>query len=158
MIYGRICSCSVKGVVLLYGNDNFLWKQVRSNGITNTYQERRFDMDVLKAITMDQLRTDMPNIQIGDTVKVYVKVKEGAKERIQMYEGTVIKKKGGGIQETFTVRRLSSGIGVERTFPVNSPIIDKVVVVRHGKVRRAKLFYLRKRVGKAAKVKERLGD
>ena len=87
-------------------------------------------MDVLKAITMDQLRTDMPNIQIGDTVKVYVKVREGAKERIQMYEGTVIKKKGGGIQETFTVRRLSSGIGVERTFPVNSPIIDKVVVVR----------------------------
>jgi len=115
-------------------------------------------MDVLKAITMDQLRTDMPNIQIGDTVKVYVKVREGAKERIQMYEGTVIKKKGGGIQETFTVRRLSYGIGVERTFPVNSPIIDKVVVVRHGKVRRAKLFYLRKRVGKAAKVRERLGD
>lgn len=115
-------------------------------------------MDVLKAITMDQLRTDMPNIQIGDTVKVYVKVREGSKERIQMYEGTVIKKKGGGIAETFTVRRLSSGIGVERTFPVNSPIIDKVEVVRHGKVRRAKLFYLRKRVGKAAKVKERLGD
>lgn len=115
-------------------------------------------MDVLKAITMDQIRSDMPNIQIGDTVKVYVKVREGSKERIQMYEGTVIKKKGGGIAETFTVRRLSSGIGVERTFPVNSPIIDKVEVVRHGKVRRAKLFYLRKRVGKAAKVKERLGD
>ena len=115
-------------------------------------------MDILKAITMDQLRSDMPNIQIGDTVKVYVKVREGSKERIQMYEGTVIKKKGGGIAETFTVRRLSSGIGVERTFPVNSPIIDRVEVVRHGKVRRAKLFYLRKRVGKAAKVRERLGD
>lgn len=113
-------------------------------------------MTILEAITQEQLRTDMPRIQIGDTVEVYVKVKEGAKERIQKYEGTVIKKKGGGIQATFTVRRLSSGIGVERTFPVNSPIIDKVVVVRHGKVRRAKLFYLRSRVGKAAKVKERL--
>ena len=113
-------------------------------------------MTILEAITQEQLRTDIPRIQIGDTVEVYVKVKEGAKERIQKYEGTVIKKKGGGIQATFTVRRLSSGIGVERTFPVNSPIIDKVVVVRHGKVRRAKLFYLRSRVGKAAKVKERL--
>ena len=113
-------------------------------------------MTILEAITQEQLRTDIPRIQIGDTVEVYVKVKEGAKERIQKYEGTVIKKKGGGIQATFTVRRLSSGIGVERTFPVNSPILDKVVVVRHGKVRRAKLFYLRSRVGKAAKVKERL--
>ena len=113
-------------------------------------------MTILEAITQEQLRTDIPRIQIGDTVEVYVKVKDGAKERIQKYEGTVIKKKGGGIQATFTVRRLSSGIGVERTFPVNSPILDKVVVVRHGKVRRAKLFYLRSRVGKAAKVKERL--
>lgn len=113
-------------------------------------------MTILEAITQEQIRTDMPRIQIGDTVKVFVKVKEGAKERVQMYEGTVIKKKGGGIAETFTVRRLSSGIGVERTFPVNSPIIDKVEVVRHGKVRRAKLFYLRSRVGKAAKVKEKL--
>ena len=113
-------------------------------------------MTILEAITQEQIRTDMPRIQIGDTVKVFVKVKEGAKERVQMYEGTVIKKKGGGIAATFTVRRLSSGVGVERTFPVNSPIIDKVEVVRHGKVRRAKLFYLRSRVGKAAKVKERL--
>ena len=115
-------------------------------------------MDILKAITMDQIRTDLPRIQIGDTVKVFVKVREGAKERVQMYEGTVIKMKGGGIAETFTVRRLSSGIGVERTFPMNSPIIDRVEVVRHGKIRRAKLFYLRKRVGKAAKVRQRLGD
>ena len=115
-------------------------------------------MTILEAITQEQIRTDIPRIQIGDTVEVYVKVKEGAKERIQKYEGTVIKKKGGGIQATFTVRRLSYGIGVERTFPVNSPILDRVVVVRHGKVRRAKLFYLRKRVGKAAKVRERLGD
>lgn len=113
-------------------------------------------MNILEAITREQIRTDMPRIQIGDTVKVFVKVREGAKERIQMYEGIVIKKKGGGIAETFTVRRLSYGTGVERTFPVNSPIIDRVEVVKHGKVRRAKLFYLRSRVGKAAKVKERL--
>lgn len=113
-------------------------------------------MNILEAITQEQIRTDMPRIQIGDTVKVYVKVREGAKERIQMYEGIVIKKKGGGIAETFTVRRLSYGTGVERTFPVNSPIIDRVEVVKHGKVRRAKLFYLRSRVGKAAKIKERL--
>ena len=113
-------------------------------------------MNILEAITQEQIRTDMPRIQIGDTVKVFVKVREGAKERIQMYEGIVIKKKGGGIAATFTVRRLSYGTGVERTFPVNSPIIDRVEVVKHGKVRRAKLFYLRSRVGKAAKVKERL--
>ncbi len=113
-------------------------------------------MNILEAITQEQIRTDMPRIQIGDTVKVYVKVKEGSKERVQMYEGIVIKKKGGGIAATFTVRRLSYGVGVERTFPVNSPMLDKVEVVRHGKVRRAKLFYLRSRVGKAAKVKERL--
>ena len=113
-------------------------------------------MNILEAITQEQIRTDMPRIQIGDTVKVFVKVREGAKERIQMYEGIVIKKKGGGIAETFTVRRLSYGCGVERTFPFNSPIIDRVEVVKHGKVRRAKLFYLRSRVGKAAKVKEKL--
>jgi large subunit ribosomal protein L19 len=115
-------------------------------------------MDILQSITMDQLRTDIPRLQIGDTVKVFVKVREGNKERVQMYEGTIIKMKNGGIAKTFTVRRLSSGIGVERTFPVNSPMIDKVEVVRHGKVRRAKLFYLRKRVGKAAKVRQRLGN
>ena len=113
-------------------------------------------MNILEAITQEQIRTDIPRIQIGDTVKVFVKVREGAKERIQIYEGIVIKKKGGGIAETFTVRRLSYGCGVERTFPVNSPIIDRVEVVKHGKVRRAKLFYLRSRVGKAAKVKEKL--
>jgi large subunit ribosomal protein L19 len=127
------------------------------------YKERlsgkeRLIMDILQSITMDQIRTDLPRLQIGDTVKVYVKVREGNKERIQMYEGTIIKMKNGGIAKTFTVRRLSSGIGVERTFPVNSPIIDKVEVIRHGKVRRAKLFYLRKRVGKAAKVRQRLGN
>ncbi len=113
-------------------------------------------MDVLKAITQDQIRTDLPKLQIGDTIKLYVKIKEGNKERVQMFEGTVISKKHGGIQETFTVRRISYGVGVERTFPVNSPSIDHIEVVRHGKVRRAKLYYLRGRVGKAAKVTEKL--
>ena len=113
-------------------------------------------MDVLKAITQEQIRTDLPQLQIGDTIKLYVKIKEGNKERVQMFEGTVISKKHGGIQETFTVRRISYGVGVERTFPVNSPSIDRIEIVRHGKVRRAKLYYLRGRVGKAAKVTEKL--
>ena len=113
-------------------------------------------MDILTQITQEQIRTDLPVMEIGDTVKVYVKVKEGNRERVLMFEGTVIKKNHGGIQETFTVRRVSYGVGVERTFPVNSPKIDRIEVVRHGKVRRAKLYYLRDRVGKAAKVKENL--
>ena len=113
-------------------------------------------MDILTQITQEQIRTDLPAMEIGDTVKVYVKVKEGNRERVQMFEGTVIKKNHGGIQETFTVRRVSYGVGVERTFPVNSPKIDRIEVVRHGKVRRAKLYYLRDRVGMAAKVKEKL--
>ncbi len=113
-------------------------------------------MDILTQITQEQIRTDLPKLEIGDTIKVFVKVKEGNRERVQMFEGTVIKKNHGGIQETFTVRRVSYGVGVERTFPVNSPKIDHIEVVRHGKVRRAKLYYLRDRVGKAAKVKEKL--
>ena len=113
-------------------------------------------MDILKSITQDQLRSDLPELNIGDTVKLYVKVKEGAKERIQMFEGTIISKMHGGISETFTVRRVSYGVGVERTFPVNSPMIDRIEKVRSGKVRRAKLYYLRDRVGKAAKVKEKI--
>lgn len=113
-------------------------------------------MDILQQITQEQIRTDLPELNIGDTVRVYVKVKEGSRERIQMFEGTIIKKNHGGIQETFTVRRVSYGVGVERIFPVNSPKIDRIEVVRHGKVRRAKLYYLRDRVGKAAKVKEKL--
>ncbi|MGN0179869.1 MAG: 50S ribosomal protein L19 [Monoglobaceae bacterium] len=113
-------------------------------------------MDILQQITQEQIRTDLPKLEIGDTVRVYVKVKEGNRERVQMFEGTVIKKSHGGIQETFTVRRVSYGVGVERTFPVNSPKLDRIEVVRHGRVRRAKLYYLRDRVGKAAKVKERL--
>ena len=113
-------------------------------------------MDVIKALTQDQIRTDLPELEIGSTVKVQVKVKEGNRERIQVFEGTIIKIQNGGIQKTFTVRRISYGTGVERTFPVNSPKIAKIEVVRLGKVRRARLFYLRDRVGKAAKVKEKL--
>ena len=110
--------------------------------------------EILRAIEQEQIRTDLPQFNVGDTVKVFVKIKEGNRERVQMFEGTVIKRQNGGIRETFTVRRVAYGTGVERTFPVNSPIIDKLEVVRKGKVRRAKLFYLRDRVGKAAKVKE----
>ncbi len=113
-------------------------------------------MDLVRQIGKEQLRTDLPALNVGDTVKVYVKVKEGARERLQMFEGIIIQKKHGGINETFTVRRVSYGVGVERTFPVNSPNIDRVEISRKGKVRRAKLFYLRSRVGKAAKVKQRL--
>ncbi|MBE7048569.1 MAG: 50S ribosomal protein L19 [Ruminococcaceae bacterium] len=113
-------------------------------------------MDAIKALTQDQIRTDLPELEIGSTIKVHVKVKEGNRERIQIFEGTVIKIQNGGIQKSFTVRRISYGIGVERTFPVNSPKIAKIEVVRLGKVRRARLFYLRDRVGKAAKVKEKL--
>ncbi|MBO4897576.1 MAG: 50S ribosomal protein L19 [Clostridia bacterium] len=113
-------------------------------------------MDILNAITKDQIRTDLPELKIGDTLKVYIKVKEGNRERVQLFEGTLISRKHGGISETITVRRLASGVGVEKVFPLNSPNIDRIEIVRHGKVRRAKLYYLRDRVGKAAKVKEQL--
>lgn len=113
-------------------------------------------MNIIESITKDQIRTDLPSFNIGDTIKIGVKVKEGSKERIQMFEGTVIAKKHGGINETFTVRRISYGVGVERTFPINSPKLDSITVVRRGKVRRAKLYYLRDRVGKATRVKEKI--
>ena len=113
-------------------------------------------MDALKLIAQDSLKSEVPAIEIGDTVKVHVKIREGDKERIQVFEGTVIARKGSGISETFTVRRLSYGVGVERVFPVHSPNVAKVEVVRHGRVRRSKLYYLRDRVGKAAKVKEQI--
>ena len=112
-------------------------------------------MNIIDQIEKEQLRNDIASFNIGDTVRVMVKVKEGDKERIQAYEGVVIAKKGAGIRETFTVRRVSFGIGVERTFPMHSPRIDKVVVVRQGKVRRAKIYYIRNLSGKAAKVKEK---
>ncbi len=111
---------------------------------------------ILDAFTKDQLREEPFKFEIGSTVRVHVKIKEGSRERIQVFEGTVIAKKHGGVSETVTVRRVSYGVGVERTFPVNSPNIAKVEVVRRGKVRRAKLYYLRSRTGKAAKVKELL--
>ncbi|MBR2483409.1 MAG: 50S ribosomal protein L19 [Oscillospiraceae bacterium] len=113
-------------------------------------------MDLIKILNEQQMKADAPVIEVGDTVKVHVKIKEGNRERIQIFEGTVIAKKHGSVGETFTVRRLSYGVGVEKVFPVHSPSIDKVEVVRHGKVRRAKLYYLRSRVGKSAKVKERV--
>ena len=113
-------------------------------------------MDMIRSLTESQIRTDLPQLNIGDTLKVYFKVIEGTRERIQMFEGSLIKKNGGGISETFTVRRVSYGVGVERTFPVNSPKIDKIEISRKGKVRRARLYYLRDRVGKSAKVKERI--
>lgn len=112
--------------------------------------------EIIGALTKDQIRTDLPDICIGNNVKVYQKVVEGNRTRTQMFEGTVIKKQGSGIGATFTVRRLSYGVGVEKTWPVNSPIIEKIEISRKGKVRRAKLFYIRDRVGKAAKVKERI--
>ena len=113
-------------------------------------------MDALKELTAGMLKSDAPEILIGSTVKVHVRIKEGEKERIQIFEGTVIAKNNSGIAETFTVRRLSYGVGVEKTWPVNSPIIEKIEISRKGRVRRARLFYLRDRVGKSAKVKERI--
>ncbi len=110
--------------------------------------------EIINALTKDQIRTDLPELVVGNNVKVYQKIKEGNRERIQMFEGTIIKKQGGGIGATFTVRRISYGVGVEKTWPVNSPNIERIEVSRKGKVRRAKLYYLRDRVGKAAKVKE----
>ena len=113
-------------------------------------------MDLMQAFTQKHLKENTPEVQVGDTIRVHLKVKEGNRERIQVFEGTVIAKKHGGIEETFTVRRISYGIGVEKVFPVHSPAIEKIELVRHGKVRRAKLYYLRGRVGKAAKIKEAL--
>ena len=113
-------------------------------------------LDIIREIEAEQLRNDLVEFQVGDTIKVHIKIKEGSKERVQVFEGTVLKKQNGGARETFTVRRFASGVGVEKTFPITSPVIEKVEVVRKGKVRRAKLYYLRDRVGKAAKVKERM--
>ena len=110
-------------------------------------------MDLIKALNKEQLEKEVPQVQVGDTVRVHVKVKEGARERIQVFEGTVIAKKHGGIEETITVRRISYGVGCEKVFPVHAPNVVNVETVRHGKVRRAKLYYLRDRLGKAAKVK-----
>ncbi len=113
-------------------------------------------MDLVKALSEQYVKAEPPVVEIGDTVRVNIKVKEGNRERIQAFDGTVIAKKHGGINETITVRRISYNVGCEKVFPVHSPNIESITVIRHGKVRRAKLYYLRDRVGKAAKVKERL--
>ncbi len=113
-------------------------------------------MDALKTIAQSCMKTELPAFEVGDTIKVMVKIKEGNRERLQAFEGTVIAKKHGGVSETFTVRRVSHGVGVERVFPMHSPHVAEVTVTRHGKVRRSKLYYLRDRVGKAAKVKEQI--
>lgn len=113
-------------------------------------------MDALKLIAQSSMKADMPKIEVGDYVRVNVKIREGDKERIQAFEGTVIAMKHGGISETFTVRRVAHGVGIERVFPIHSPSVDSVNVLRHGVVRRAKLYYLRNRVGKAARVKEKI--
>ena len=113
-------------------------------------------MDLMKALTSQYMKEELPQMNVGDTVRVHVKIKEGARERVQVFEGTIIARKHGGIEESITVRRLSYGVGCEKVFPVHSPNIVKVETVRRGKVRRAKLFYLRERTGKAAKVKARI--
>ena len=114
-------------------------------------------MDIVKSIEHEQLKNAIPDIKVGNTVRVHVKIKEGNKERIQVFEGIVIKKQGGGVNETFTVRKISYGVGVEKTFLIHSPLVEKVEVVRVGKARRAKLYYLRERTGKASKTKEMVG-
>ena len=114
-------------------------------------------MDALRLISDSSLKAEVPEIKVGSTVRVHVKIREGERERIQVFEGTIIAVKGSGVSSTFTVRRVSYGVGVERVFPVHSPNVAKVEVIRNGKVRRSKLYYLRDRVGKSAKVKEKLG-
>ncbi|MBQ3466181.1 MAG: 50S ribosomal protein L19 [Firmicutes bacterium] len=112
-------------------------------------------MDVLSSVTNEYMKSDIPAFNVGDTVKVHVKIKEGNRERIQIFEGFVLKRQGGGIGETFTVRRIASGVGVEKTFPIHSPLVEKIEVVRRGRVRRARLHYMRQRTGKSAKIKAR---
>ena len=112
-------------------------------------------MNVLDSVVQDYLKTDIPAFNVGDTVKVHVKIKEGNIERIHIFEGFVLKRQNGGIGETFTVRRIASGVGVEKTFPIHSPLVEKIEVVRRGKVRRARLHYMRERTGKSAKIKSR---
>ena len=112
-------------------------------------------MNVMQSIVQDYLKTDIPAFNVGDTVRVHIKIKEGSRERIQIFEGFVLKKQNGGISETFTVRRIASGVGVEKTFPIHSPLVEKIEVVRRGDVRRAKLHYMRERTGKSAKIKSK---
>lgn len=112
-------------------------------------------MDVLSSVTQEYMKSDIPAFNVGDTVKVHVKIKEGNRERIQIFEGFVLKRQNGGIGESFTVRRIASGVGVEKTFPLHSPLVEKIEVVKRGKIRRARLHYMRQRTGKSAKIKSR---
>jgi len=122
----------------------------------NVYEGRRgITMDVMKVIAQEYMRNDIPKFNVGDTVRVHIKIKEGSRERIQVFEGFVLKRQNGGLGETFTVRRIASGVGVEKTFPLHSPRIDKIEVVRTGEIKRAKLNYMRERTGKAAKIKSK---
>lgn len=122
----------------------------------NVVRERRRKMNpLIESITKEQLRTDLPDFKAGDTVRVHARIVEGNRERIQIFEGVVIKRRGAGISETYTVRKISNGVGVERTFPLHSPRVAKIEVTRHGRVRRAKLYYLRSRHGRAARITER---
>ena len=126
-----------------------------SDWIKKMPESKEDTMDIIRAIEQEQLKTDLPAFGPGDTVKVHIRIKEGKRERVQIFEGVVLKRQGGGLTEMFTVRKISFGVGVEKTFPVHSPSIEKIDVTRRGKVRRAKLNYLRDRVGKAAKIKEK---
>jgi large subunit ribosomal protein L19 len=112
-------------------------------------------MNVVDMIVKDYMKTEVPEFKVGDTVKVHIKIKEGNRERIQIFEGFVLKRQNGGIGETFTVRKISSGVGVEKTFPIHSPLVEKIEVIKHGKVRRARLHYMRQRTGKSARIKSR---
>jgi large subunit ribosomal protein L19 len=130
----------------------------RAENINATGRASGGKMDILRDIVQDYIREDLPDFNVGDTLKVHIKIKEGARERIQVFEGFVLKKQGGGVKETFTVRRIASGVGVEKTFPINSPKIDKIEIVKHGDVRRAKLNYMRQRTGKSARIKSKEKD
>lgn len=131
------------------------WSSVTNKCIKNIEIKEEYKMnDIIKKLEAEQMKDEVTDFRTGDTVRVHAKVKEGNRERIQVFEGTVLKKQGGSNRATFTVRKLSNGVGVEKTWPLHSPIVEKIEVVRRGKVRRAKLFYLRERSGKRAKVKE----
>lgn len=158
MTVGKFCLYGVdagEGEALLTFKRTVLCPSMREHECLKKQEETKME-DALKWIARDSVKADAPEFTIGDTVRVDVKIREGDRERIQAFEGTVIAKNGSGVSETFTVRRVAYGVGVERVFPLHSPNVAAVKVIRHGKVRRAKLYYLRDRVGKSAKVKERL--
>ena len=155
LIFPFVCDIMASTVRIVNDGAVVIIRTVLCALCMNVRSIRRAKMEKIQAFVNEQLKTEVPQFGIGDGVKVYIRITEGEKQRIQLFEGTVIAKHGGGISETFTVRRVASGVGVEKTFPIHSPNVDKIVVFRQAKVRRAKLYYLRDRVGKAAKVKEK---